>query len=133
MYDWRADVRARLSSAKLHPQDESEIVDEVAQHLEAQFAELAPKIGAPEARRRLLAELSDEAFDGTVILRPRPGGRRPPLVWHSGSVLRDVRYGVRSLRRSPGMVAAGVAALALGIGLTTVMFSVIYGLLIKGL
>jgi putative ABC transport system permease protein len=48
-------------------------------------------------------------------------------------VLRDVRYGVRSLRRSPGLVAAAVAALALGIGLTTVMFSVIYGLLIKGL
>src|SRR5438874_311648 len=50
MHDWRADVRARLASAQLHPQDEAEIVEEIAQHLEAQFAELAPTIGAPAAR-----------------------------------------------------------------------------------
>src|SRR5581483_7243451 len=46
---------------------------------------------------------------------------------------RDVRYGLRSLRRSRGLVAAGVSALALGIGLTTVMFSIIYGTFIRGL
>jgi putative ABC transport system permease protein len=133
MYDWRADVRARLSSAKLHPQDEVEIVEEVAQHLEAQFAELAPTIGAAEARQRLLAELRDQAFDDALIGRRRQAGTRPRTIWTSGSVLRDVRYGFRSLGRSPGVVAAAVAALSLGIGLTTVMFSVIYGLLIKGL
>src|SRR4029453_18322701 len=45
----------------------------------------------------------------------------------------DVRYGARSLRRSPGTAIAGTLALALGIGLTTVMYSIIYGMLIKGL
>src|SRR3954467_14861514 len=103
MYDWRADVRARLSSAKLHPQDEVEIVEEVAQHLEAQFAELAPKIGLAEARQRLLTELRDKAFDDALIGRRRRAGTRPPTVWHSGSLLRDVRYGLRTLRRSPGV------------------------------
>lgn len=132
MHDWRADVRARLSSARLHPQDEAEIVEEVGQHLEEQFAELAPLIGTGPARDRLLAQLRDQEFDGALARRRRRA--RPTLArtWRSTSLWRDVRYGVRSLRRSPGTVAAGTAALALGIGLTTVMFSVIYGTLLKG-
>jgi putative ABC transport system permease protein len=133
MHDWRADVRARLSLAKLHPQHEAGIVEEVAQHLEAQFAELAPKLGEAEARERLLAQLRDRAFDDAVIGRRQRARTRHRAVWSSGSALRDIRYGFRSLGRSPGVVAAGVAALALGISATTVMFSVIYGLLIKGL
>jgi putative ABC transport system permease protein len=131
MHDWRADVRARLAPAGLQPADENEIVEEVAQHLEAQFADLAPLAGESAARDQLLAQLREQSFDAAAARRRRSG--RPLRVWPSGSVLRDFRYGLRSLRRSPGMVAAGVAALALGIGLTTVMFSVIYGLLIKGL
>jgi putative ABC transport system permease protein len=131
MYDWRADVRARLFSAKLHPQDEAEIVEEVAQHLEAQFTELAPRIGSAEARQQLLGQLRDRKFDEAARRRRARPSRG--AVWSSTSVLRDVLYGFRSLRRSPGVLAAGVAALALGIGLTTVMYSVIYGLLIKGL
>src|SRR5256885_8144161 len=51
----------------------------------------------------------------------------------SSPLLRDVSHGVRSLRRSPATALAGSLALALGIGLTATMFSIIYGLLIKGL
>ncbi|HKW49515.1 MAG TPA: ABC transporter permease [Gemmatimonadaceae bacterium] len=133
MYDWRVDVRARVANAGLRPEEEAEIVEEVAQHLEAQFAELAPKVGEAEARAQLVAQLKDERFDEAA----RSGRRRNPPraihAYHSGSLRRDLRYGLRSLRRSPGTVAAGVAALALGIGLSTVMFSIIYGLLLKGL
>src|SRR5690349_16055135 len=71
MYDWRADVRARLSTARLHPQDEAEIVEEIAQHLEAQFAELALKVGETEARAQLLAQLNDDRFDDVVRRRRR--------------------------------------------------------------
>jgi len=132
MYDWRADVRARLAGAGLHPQDEAEIVEEVAQHLEAQFAELAMTIGAEGARERLLAQLRDRGFDDAALGRKRRSNVEP-RIWVRGSFLRDLRYGARSLRRSPGLVITGVLALALGVGLTTVMFSIIYGLLIKGL
>ena len=132
MYDWRADVRARLSAARLNAQDEAEIVEEVAVHLEAQFAELSLRIGAAAAREELLAQLREESFDAAAERRAWLR-RRHTRVWSSGSTRRDVRYGLRTLRRSPGMVGAAVAALALGIGLTTVMFSIIYGLLIKGL
>jgi putative ABC transport system permease protein len=133
MHDWRAEVRTRLSLAGLHPEDEAEIVEEIAQHLESQFAELAPRIGADAAREQLLTELRDEGFDEAVADRRRRGAARRQPTWTSASVLRDVRYGLRSLRRAPGLMAAGVSALALGIGLTTVMFSIIYGLLIIGL
>ncbi len=133
MYDWRADVRSRLAASRLRPEDEAELVDEVGQHLEAQFAELAAKIGPADARAQLLAQLRAREFDEAAARRRHRGRGRRDGRWSSTSVLRDVRYGVRSLRRSPGVFAAGVVALALGIGLTTVMYSVIYGLLIKGL
>src|SRR5262245_25731420 len=132
-YDWRADVRARLAAAKLQPQDEAELVEEMAQHLEQQFAELVSSIGAEAARAQLTAQLRDHALDEAIARRrrrARPSGVR---TWSSTSIWRDVRYGFRSLRRSPGVLAAGTAALALGIGLTTMMFSVVYGTLIKGL
>jgi predicted permease len=133
MHDWRADIRARLSSARLHPQDEAEIVEEVAQHLEQQFDELAPVIGAGPARERLLTQLRHQDFDDAATRRRRRARSTRTRTWSSTSVWRDVWYGLRSLRRSPGMLAAGTAALSLGIGLTTVMYSVIYDLLIKGL
>ena len=132
-YDWRADVRTRLAGAKLAAEDESDIVEEIGQHLEQQFAELAPQIGAAAARERLLAQLRDEAFEDAAAGRRRRAKPSRPRVWSSLSLFRDVRQGVRSLRRSPATVIAGSAALALGIGLTATMFSIIYGLLIKGL
>ena len=132
-FDWRADVRARLQNANLAPDDQADVIEEIGHHLEQQFAELAPRIGAAAARDQLLAQLRDDeletALDGKRRLK-KPSRAR---VWSSSSLLRDVRHGTRSLRRSPGTVVAGSAALALGIGLTATMFSIIYGLLIKGL
>ncbi|HEX7183014.1 MAG TPA: ABC transporter permease [Thermoanaerobaculia bacterium] len=47
--------------------------------------------------------------------------------------LRDLRYGLRMLMKSPGYSFAAALALALGIGLCTAMFSIVYGAMFRGL
>ena len=49
------------------------------------------------------------------------------------SLARDLRLAFRRLLRSPGLSAVTVLALALGIGLTVMMFSIIYGAFWRGL
>src|SRR5207302_3869188 len=49
------------------------------------------------------------------------------------AVLRDLRYAVRMLLRTPGVAAAAVLALALGIGATTAIFGVVLAVLLRWL
>ena len=49
------------------------------------------------------------------------------------SFFSHIRYGVRMLVKRPGLSVSAVVALALGIGLTTTMFSIVYVAVLKGL
>jgi len=46
-------------------------------------------------------------------------------------VIQDVKYALRSLRRSPGFSAVVVAVLALGIGVNTMIFCMVYGVMMR--
>ncbi|HVO35692.1 MAG TPA: ABC transporter permease, partial [Gemmatimonadales bacterium] len=49
------------------------------------------------------------------------------------AILRDIRYGFRSLVQNPGLTLVAVVVLTFGIGLTTAGFSIVYGAILKGL
>jgi putative ABC transport system permease protein len=57
MPDWTREVRTRLSSLRLSPSREAEIVDELSQHLDDRYRELIAGGASPEEATRLaLAE-----------------------------------------------------------------------------
>ena len=55
------------------------------------------------------------------------------IIGFFDSVGRDLRYALRGLPRRPAFTLAAVLTLALGIGATTAIFSVVYSVLIKPL
>ncbi|MFI5280556.1 MAG: ABC transporter permease [Gemmatimonadales bacterium] len=50
-----------------------------------------------------------------------------------GAFLADLKYGLRMVIKHPGLAGISILALALGIGLTTMMWSIVYGALLRGL
>jgi predicted permease len=66
----------------------------------------------------------------------RAARRRVNRMWIRGwiaDLTRDVLYGLRQLRRRPGFAAVSILTLGLGIGVTTAIFSVVNGVLLKPL
>jgi hypothetical protein len=108
MPDWKALVRTRLAGLKLEGSNESEVFDELAQHLEDRYEELLQSgIPAAEAERIALEPLhtSPSLVEALSRARHRPVPE-PPARPHRLANLLDLREVVIHLETQPHVGAA---------------------------
>src|SRR6266446_3221758 len=121
------DLLLRLRSLFRRKNVEAEVDEELRFHFEKQVSKFMQSGMPPqEAKRRARLE-----FGGMEQLKEEHRDARG--ISFVETLMQDVRYGTRTLRKSAGFASVAALTLSLGIGATTAVFSVIYAALIQPL
>jgi putative ABC transport system permease protein len=125
---WLNRLRRRVRALARKAEIDREMDEEMGFHIEMEAEELVRTRGLSpqEARRQAML-----AFGG--LERFREEGRDARGVRVLEELLADVRFAARMCSKHLGFATATVLTLALGIGASTAVFSVVYGVLLKPL
>ncbi|MCU1338968.1 MAG: hypothetical protein JWO19_4549, partial [Bryobacterales bacterium] len=136
MPDWKNIVRERIAPLRLDGAAESDLIEELAEHLEDRYGDLC-RGGDADAYQKTIAEL-DNMYPLRSARQPMPR-YEPVLPGDSkpGNFLqdlwRDLRYAVRTMSKNPVFVMFVVLTLGLGIGANATVFTVINTLVLNPL
>ncbi len=124
---WLTRLLRRLYRLTRRATVERSMSAEIAHHVECETAErIAAGMPPEEARRTALRD-----FGGIESIKEQARDARGGRGLEDFAL--DVRYAARVLRRNPGSTVAAVLTFALGIGATTAIVSLVYGILFRPL
>ena len=124
---WWERVRMAMLMLFHRKREAARLSAELDFHLEQQIAENVGRGMAPEEARLAALRL----FGNPAVLRE---ATRSFWSWNwLEGLWRDIRYGLRTLRRSPSFSATAILVMALGIGASTSLFTIVRSVLLKPL